>query len=217
MVYICCLIISFALACIAGRCILNRNPNRNPDKKQILKLTEWDRNLMAFHEAGHAVCSFYLPEREPLVKITIDPSSDAFGMIKTETRPHHNETQISLTSAISTYLAGRIAEELFCNEITTSCIHDLNAAQTIASEMVIQFGMGRKTKFAILPNDSQPIGRQTDQIMEDIQSILQDAEKTVRTILTEHSEEVIALAHILLSKNTLDTSEIDDFFRQSRG
>ena len=54
-------------------------------------LTDWDRKFMAYHEAGHAVCSYYLPEREPLVCVTIDPSNEAFGMIRTAPRPHHND------------------------------------------------------------------------------------------------------------------------------
>ena len=76
-------------------------------------LTDWDRKFMAYHEAGHAVCSYYLPERGPLICITIDPSSEAFGMIRTESRPHHNETEISFRSMISTFLAGQISEEMF--------------------------------------------------------------------------------------------------------
>ncbi len=105
-------------------------------------LTDWDRMFMAYHEAGHAVCSYYLPEREPLICVTIDPSSESFGMIRTESRPHHNETEISFYSMISTFLAGQISEEMFLNTKTTSCIYDLSSARQIATDMVMKFGMG---------------------------------------------------------------------------
>ena len=220
MDHIPCAIIGFVLvSSIIWLLFKNRQKSdfSKPAKQSLPILSEWDQKLMAYHEAGHAICSYYLPEREPLVKITIDPSSDAFGMIKTEPRVHHNETRISLNSTISTFLAGRIAEEMFCNEITTSCIYDLAAVQAIASDMVIKFGMGGKTKFMILQNDSRnSIGRQTCQsIEEDIRCIILEAEKATRTVLTEHGKEVTALAQILLNKKTLDQGEIVHFFHQT--
>lgn len=217
MGYVFC-IIGSVLLCVAGywfiKSFRKAETGRALDKRLLPDLTDWDRKLMAFHEAGHAVCSFYLPEREPLVKITIDPSSDAFGMIQTEARPQHNETIISLNSTIATFLAGRIAEEMFCNEITTSCIHDLNTVQTIAADMVLKFGMGRKTKFANMQAYSgQFIGPQTARnIEEDIRNIIEDAETSARTVLASHKNEVMDLAQALLCKNTLRTSEINLFF-----
>lgn len=180
------------------------------------ELTEWDRKLMAYHEAGHAVCSYYLPEREPMFVITIDPSSDAFGMIGTKSRLHHNETYVSMTSSIATFLGGRIAEEMFCNEITTSCIHDLKAAKTIAVNMVLAFGMGKKSGFAALQNtDELQISEQAkNDISDDIQQILNNAEKSARCILSDHSNSVIKLANILLTRRTMTESEINQVFTQ---
>ncbi len=182
-------------------------------------LTEWDRKLMAFHEAGHAVCSYYLPEREPIIMITIDPSSEAFGMIRTRQRLHHNETYVSMTSSIATFMGGRIAEEMFCNEITTSCIHDLDGARHIATEMVLNFGMGKKCGSAALQNTNElQISEQakTD-ITEDIQQILKSAEKSARCILSNHRNTVINLANILLNRQTMTEAEINHFFSQQHG
>ena len=175
-------------------------------------LTDWDRKFMAYHEAGHAVCSYYLPERGPLICITIDPSSEAFGMIRTESRPHHNETEISFRSMISTFLAGQISEEMFLNCKTTSCIYDLSSARQIATDMVIKFGMGETLGLTALNSSEYPqISEvQKENICKDIQKILADAEKQAIEILKKHREKVEKTAGMLLHKGTVSKNEIAD-------
>ena len=175
-------------------------------------LTEWDVHTMAYHEAGHAVCSRYLPEREPLERITISPTDEAFGMIRTAVRPHHNETRVSFTSTLAVLLAGRLAEELFRGETTTSCVHDLAAARQLAADMVLNFGMGSRIGLTTPPpelNWSDELRRECD---ADIREILADAERSARDTLAEHADEVESLAQLLLEQKTLDRSEIDGFF-----
>ena len=175
-------------------------------------LTEWDRRFMAYHEAGHAVCSHYLAEREPLVRITISPTDEAFGMIRTALRPHHNETRVSFASTLAVMLAGRLAEELFLNEVTTSCVHDLAAARQIAADMVLTFGMGRRVGLTAPPPETacgEALRRQCD---ADIQELLSDAERSARETLASHAEEVKTLAELLLENDTLERPEIDEFF-----
>lgn len=182
-------------------------------------LTEWDRQHMAFHEAGHAVCSRYLPEREKLLLITIDPTSEAFGMIHTEQRPHHNETRTSFSSTISTFLAGRLSEEMFLNSMTSSCIHDLAAAQQIAEDMVMNFGMGQTLGLSAPGKiDAAYLGNaHKEMICSDIQQIIKDAEKDARLILTAHGSEVRSLAEMLLERKTLHSDEIEAFFDSAAG
>ena len=178
--------------------------------------TEWDRRFMAFHEAGHAVASQYLPERPPLLRITISPSDEAFGMIRTEEKPHHNETRTSLSSTMAVLLAGRIAEELFLHEITTSCVHDLAAAKQLAADMVLKLGMGESSGLTLPPEDlpqSEYILRQRD---ADIQKLLADAACAAADVLKAHADEVAALAERLLRDGTLDGEEIGRFFRSGR-
>ena len=178
------------------------------------ELTEWDRRNMAYHEAGHAVCSYYLPEREPLVKITISPSDEAFGMIRTAPRPHHNETRVSLASTLAVMLAGRLSEELLLNEITTSCVHDLAAARSIAEEMVLRFGMGTRVGVAIpARSEGAASGIGGDPLVEaDIRQLIRDAEGTARRILNEHRAAVETLAEKLLICKTMERQEIQEFF-----
>ena len=180
-------------------------------------LTEWDLKFMAYHEAAHAVCSYFLPEREQLILITIDPASDAFGMVKTELRPHHNETETSLKSTIATLLAGKLAEEMFLNSKTTSCIYDLNNARKIATDMVLKFGMGEKSHNSALNINECYVISQThkEQICQDIIKILEEAEKKATTILQKNSLLVELLAEKLLQQKTLIRNEIIDFFTEN--
>ena len=175
-------------------------------------LTEWDRRTMAYHEAGHAVCSYYLPEREPLLKITISPTDEAFGMIRTAVRPHHNETRVSFGSTLAVMLAGRLSEEIFLREVTTSCVHDLAAARQLAADMVLHLGMGNRGGLTLPPpelNCGDTLRRQCD---ADIQEILADAERSARETIVGHADEVERLAALLLARPILEKPKIDEFF-----
>jgi len=178
--------------------------------------TEWDRRFMAFHEAGHAVCSYYLPEREPLIKITISPSDEAFGMIRTAPRSHHNETRVSFASTLAVMLAGRVSEELFLHEVTTSCVHDLAAARQLAADMVLSFGMGSRTGLTIPPSELNCGETLRDRCDADIQEILADAARSARVTLAAHAAEVKELAELLMEKGSVEQPEIDGFFRRRR-
>ena len=162
-----------------------------PAPPPLTALTEWDRRTMAYHEAGHAVCSYFLPEREALLKITISPSDEAFGMIRTAERPHHNETRVSFGSTLAVLLAGRIAENLFLHEVTTSCVHDLASARQLAADMVMNWGMGSRTGLTLPPpelNYGENLRRRCD---ADIQELLADAERSAQDILEKQAKTVV--------------------------
>ena len=183
-----------------------------PEYQAPTDLTEWDRLNMAYHEAGHAVCSHHLPEREPLLRITISPTDEAFGMIRTAPRPHHNETRVSFASTLAVMLAGRLSEELFLNETTTSCVHDLAAARQLAADMVLTFGMGSRIGLAMPPPEMNCGEILRGQYDADIRELLEEAERSARETLTANAEEVKALAELLLEKETLEQPGIDGFF-----
>lgn len=177
------------------------------------ELTRWDRRTMAYHEAGHAVCSHYLPEREPLLRITIAPGDEAFGMVRTAVRSHHNETRVSFASTLAVLLAGRLAEELFLHETTTSCVHDLAAARQLAADMVVRLGMGGRCALTLPPPDF-PVGEALAKYRDaDVQELLADAARSARVTLLRHRAEVVGLAELLLARETLDRREIEEFFR----
>ena len=193
---------------------MKKKKSKEPTTYLIPTLTDWDRKCMAYHEAGHAICSYFSPERERLICITIDPSNEAFGMIKTHSRQHHNETEISLRSTIATFLAGKISEEIFFNNKTTSCIYDLISARQIATDMVIKFGMGETLGITALNfNECSQISELLkENICKDIQKILYDGEKEARKILVEHSDKVKKMSDILLNTGTLHEEQIMLFF-----
>jgi len=193
-----------------------RRDAAGPAAPPLTDLTDWDRLTMAYHEAGHAVCSYYLPEREPLLKITISPDDEAFGMVRTAASPHHNETRVSLSSTLAVFLAGRAAEELFLHEVTTSCVHDLDAARRIAADMVLCWGMGSRIGPTLPPVELNCGEGLRDQCDADIRELLADAARTARVILAEHAEEAEELADILLKKKTVEQPEIDEFFEKRR-
>lgn len=181
------------------------------------ELTEWDMQCMAYHESGHAVCSYFLPEREKLLKITIDPSEKAFGMIQCVHRQHHNESEVSLMSTIATFLAGRLAEEQFLGLKTTSAFYDFATARDIAIDMVTKFGMGRQMRKLVCNSmrdgtymlHSEHFRKIAD---EDVLDIIEKAESAAKKILEEHKDTVYLLATELLKKKTLSFSEIEQFF-----
>lgn len=181
-------------------------------------LSEWDIRCMAYHEAGHAVCSNFLPEREKMIRITIDPSDAAFGMIKTAHRPYYNETEVSLMSIVATFLAGRISEEKFLNIKTTSCIYDLAEARSVAVNMVSKFGMGKRMKkltcISVYDNSYCLYSEHLKQMIdEDVIDILERANSMAEEIIDKHSEDVVRLAETLFKEKTLCSENIDLFFK----
>lgn len=185
-----------------------------PQKPQgVPALSEWDRKFMAFHEAGHAVVSYYSPEREELLQITIDPSANNFGHILTAHRQKYNESMVSLSSVISVFLAGRLSEEMFLKETTTSCIHDIKLANQIAHDMVLKYSMGKQIRF-FMPSESGG-DRIRNQVEEDIQEILLAAEQNAKEILEKKKELVSELAQQLLQRGTLTQEEIHKIFGEN--
>ena len=183
--------------------------------RKRVKLTEWDITLMAWHEAGHAVCSYYLPETEAIQSISIEPGDEAFGMMRSAPRVKMNLTYISCLNEISVALAGRLSEKMFLNEVTSSCIHDLDKVQAIALRMVSEMGMGKRTgKISWMCHDKDSNSlmlfsdMQRDEIYADIKEILSEAENTALAILKKHQEDVKKLAKALLQQKTIKGSAL---------
>lgn len=126
-----------------------------------------------------------------------------------------NLTYISCINEIAIALTGRLSEEIFLNEITSSCIHDLDKVQAIALRMVCGMGMGKRTgKITWLCPDNDSNGLllfsedQRNDIYADIKDILQESEQTARNILQSHSSQVRKLAEILLERKTILGEEL---------
>ena len=175
-------------------------------------LTAWDRKLMAWHEAGHAVVTRYSPEQEQISRISIMPSDKAFGVMETSSRRKYNTTRKSLTGNIAVALAGRISEEMFLHETSSSCIHDLNKARDIAIRMVATLGMGSRSGLLSCVN---PVNnsfillseQQREDLFLDVKDIIDEARCNATKILECHKDEVEKLAKKLIERGTLHKSD----------
>lgn len=184
-------------------------------KCDLMELTEWDVRLMAWHEAGHAVCCYFMPESEMIESVSIEPGNDAFGSMRTVPRKKRNLTYISCLGEIAIAMSGRLSEQIFQKEITSSCIHDLEKIQAIAMRMVCEYGMGKRTGLIAWTNhaaDSSDLmlfsEKQRNDIYEDVRKILNDAEEFARKTLEDYRQEVGKVAEALLTRKTLSFDDL---------
>ncbi len=175
----------------------------NDEKKTSIELTDWDRECMAWHEAGHAVCAHVLPEGSPVLRVSIVPGDDAFGSMQRAIRPHHNETERSFRSSIGVFLAGGLSERLFLRRRTTSLADDLRVASQIARDMVLRFGMGRRTGWLCLPDGMPRSDAFLGNAEADMREILNKSAKEAAEALGTHAALVKSLALRLLSEGTV--------------
>ena len=184
-------------------------------KRDLMELTEWDVRLMAWHEAGHAVCCYFMPESEMIESVSIEPGNDAFGSMRSVPRKKRNLTYISCLGEIAIAMSGRLSEQIFQKEITSSCIHDLEKIQAIAMRMVCEYGMGKRTGLIAWTNhvvDSSDLmlfsEKQRDDIYEDVKKILKEAEDLARKTLEDCGQDVGRVVEALLARRTLSFDDL---------
>ena len=188
-----------------------------PEKKSRV-VTEKERRLTAYHEAGHAVAAYFLEGADPVHHITIIPRGGAGGM--TVYRPLEDKTFHSrneMFGRIVTALGGRVAESLMLDDISTGAAGDIQQASSIARAMVMQYGMS--DRLGPISFDSSDhsvfIGRDFAQtksyseqtaaeIDSEVKRIFDEAQARCRGILTEHRQLLIATAEYLLQHESMD-------------
>jgi ATP-dependent Zn protease len=173
--------------------------------------TEWDLECLAWHEAGHAVVSLVMPEREPIERISIEPGDEAFGFMRTAPRPHHNGTEVSLCSTMAVFLAGPLAERRFLGRATTGGADDIANARTIARDMVLRFGMGPRLGLHCPAIAGEAISEHLLRAVQaDEERLLRAAERAAKTALSRNAPLVRTLAQTLLARHTLTGQELGD-------
>jgi len=199
-----------------------------PERKSR-KISTKEKEITAYHEAGHALVAKMLPNADPVHKVTIVPRGIAGGYTKqlpTEDRLYMSRGQIK--DRIATLLGGHSAEKLIFNEITTGASHDIKEATAWARRMVTDFGMsdrlgprtfGDKQEMVFLGRE---ISEQKDysdktakQIDDEIHSIIQQAQETARKILTENKSKLILIAEKLIAKETLESEDLEALLSKS--
>ncbi len=188
-----------------------------------LLMTEQDRRVIAYHEAGHALVAMLLPETDPINKITIIPRGRALGV--TQSLPEgdrHNYSRQYLMSLLAQMLGGRAAEEVAIGEITTGAENDLQRATQMARRMIGRWGMSEELGlfFTDDENSTPFLGREMAGPRNHSEATAATVDKTVRDLLDErmqvatgllieHRDKLDRLAQALLKFETLDRHGID--------
>lgn len=170
-----------------------------------------EKNIVAIHEAGHAVVSKVV-NTDLIQKISIIPRGHALGFVlKFPDEERYLFTERELLNRITCLLAGRAAEEFKFKEITTGAKDDLNKATDIAREMVCSYGM---TSLGTLALDDVYIRYNYDSIRQEIKKITDKAYSEALSIIEEHSEILFEISSTLLEKETIDKNELDIIYRK---
>ena len=196
-----------------------------PEKKTRVR-SEKENKLVAYHEAGHAVVSRYLPTQDPVHQISIVPRGMAGGY--TMYRPTEDKSFMSKTEMeenIVSLLGGRVAEALILNDISTGASNDIERASQIARNMVTKYGMSSKIGTVMFGGGQGEVflGRDFAQtkdyseetaalIDEEVKRIIETAYNRAVSILTEHMDKLHIVAGVLMEKEKIEGEEFDKIF-----
>ena len=196
-----------------------------PEKKTRVR-SEHEKKLVAYHEAGHAVVSRFLPTQDPVHEISIVPRGMAGGY--TMYRPTEDKSFMSkseMLEQIVSLLGGRVAEKLILDDISTGASNDIERATKIARSMVTKYGMSDRIGTIMLGNNQEEVflGRDFSQgkeyseetagiIDEEVKSIVDNAYNTALEILKNNIEKLHAVAGVLLEKEKIDGDEFEAIF-----
>ena len=199
-----------------------------PEKKTRVRNNK-ENKLVAYHEAGHAVVSRFLPTQDPVHEISIIPRGMAGGY--TMYRPSEDKNFISKTEMeenIISLLGGRVSEQLVLNDISTGASNDLQRATSIAKSMIVKYGMNEKVGPISYDNGQEVfIGRDWGQEMpyseataavidEEVKKHLIVAYKKAYTILSQNRDKLDKVAAILMEKEKITGEEFDKIFGSSK-
>lgn len=199
-----------------------------PEKKNKVR-TDKDRKLVAYHEAGHAVVSKYLPTQDPVHEISIIPRGMAGGY--TMYRPTEDKSFISKTEMLEnivSLLGGRVSESLVLGDISTGASNDIERATSLAKAMVTKYGMSEKIGTITLGSDQEEVflGRDLAHersyseetagiIDEEMKKIIDWAYTQATNILNDHRDKLDKVAGVLMEKEKITGEEFDEIFKEN--
>ena len=193
-------------------------------ERRSMVITEQEKKVTAYHEAGHALVAMYIPGADPVHKVSIIPRGRAMGVtMYLPEEEKYNETRDGLHIRICTLLGGRVAEELVFNSITSGASNDIERATAIARKMVCEWGMsdklgplsyGEKEGEVFLGRDMGHMKNYSEatavEIDNEIRDIVRANHQRTRDILRANMASLVLVADALLERETLDGSEIRD-------
>jgi cell division protease FtsH len=193
-------------------------------ERRSLVMPEEERKNTAYHESGHAVVAKLLPKTDPVHKVTIIPRGRALGVtMQLPTEDRYSQDRERLLNTITVLFGGRIAEELFMNQMTTGASNDFERATELARRMVTQWGMSDTLGPMVYgENDGEVfLGRSItthknvsettlQKVDAEIRRIIDEQYKLARRLLEENRDKVETMARALLEWETLDADQLND-------
>jgi cell division protease FtsH len=195
-------------------------------ERKSMVMSEAEKKLTAYHEAGHAIVGRTVPEHDPVYKVSIIPRGRALGVtmfLPEEDRYSHSKTR--LESQIASLFGGRIAEEIIfgADRVTTGASNDIERATMIARNMVTKWGLSDRLGPLTYSEEEGEVflGRQVTQtkhmsdetahaIDEEVRRVIDTAYDRARTILTDNLDKLHAMAAALIKYETIDEPQITD-------
>lgn len=192
------------------------------ERKSVV-MSDKQRETTAYHESGHAVVAKLLPGTDPVHKVTIIPRGRALGLtMQLPTEDRFNYERQEILHNISILMGGRIAEEVFLNQMTTGAGNDIERATDLARKMVTQWGMstigpmviGEKEEEMFLGREvtkhSSVSERTAQTVDEEVRGIIQERYQVARKLIEDNRDIVERMAHALLKFETLDAGQVND-------
>jgi len=201
-------------------------------ERRSMVMTEDEKKLTAYHEAGHALCMLYAEGHEPLHKVTIIPRGRALGItMYLPERDKYSQSKLEIKAMVASLFGGRVAEELIfgTDKVTTGAADDIRRATYLTRRMVTEFGFSEKLGPLRYSDNEEEVflGHSVTQrknvsdatakvIDEEIRRLVDEGEQTARDILTARIDELHALAKGLLEYETLSADEIRRIIKGER-
>ena len=193
-------------------------------ERRSLVMPEEERKNTAYHESGHAVVAKMCPKTDPVHKVTIIPRGRALGVtMQLPTEDRYSQDRIRLLSTLAVLFGGRIAEELFMNQMTTGASNDFQRATDLARRMVTQWGMSDVMGPMVYGEEEGEVflGRSVTthksvseetlrRVDAEVRRIIDEQYALARKILEENRDKVERMTRALLEWETIDSDQIDD-------
>lgn len=199
-----------------------------PEKKSKV-ISEHDKKLTAYHEAGHAIVMRSLPNADPVHEISIIPRGMAGGYtmhLPNEDRSYASKSK--LKSEMAGLLGGRMAEKLILNDISTGAKNDIDRVSSIARAMVMQYGMSDKVGTISFGDEggevflgrefgkSRNISEETSALLDkEVKALVDEAYETAERLLKENISKLHAVAEVLMEKEKIDADEFERIYVES--
>jgi cell division protease FtsH len=192
------------------------------EKKRRL-MSKKEKEIVAFHESGHAIVATLLPSADPVRRISIIPRGiSALGYtLQLPTEDRYLMTKTELLDRLAVLLGGRVAEEIVFGEISTGAHNDLQRASDIASSMVKEYGMSEKLGYVTFEKEKKPLflpsslvssreysEETAKQIDEEVKKIIDEAHHKVKEILMAKRDQLEELARLLLEKEVVEEEDL---------